>query len=52
MNDTYKKRKKEYLDNTKNSSNHGMKFTTVSGEPVDLFYGPDDIENINYLAEI
>ena len=52
MNDTYKKRKKEYLDNAKNSSNHGMKFTTVSGEPVDLFYGPDDIENINYLAEI
>jgi methylmalonyl-CoA mutase N-terminal domain/subunit len=52
MNDTYKKRKKEYLDNTKNSSNHGMKFTTVSDEPVNLFYGPDDIENINYLAEI
>jgi methylmalonyl-CoA mutase, N-terminal domain len=52
MNDTYKKRKMEYLDNAKNSSNNGMKFTTVSGEPVDLFYGPDDIENINYLAEI
>jgi methylmalonyl-CoA mutase N-terminal domain/subunit len=52
MNDTYKKRKKEYLDNTKNSLNQGMKFTTVSGELVDLFYGPDDIENINYLAEI
>ena len=52
MNDTYKKRKMEYLDNAKNSSNNGMKFTTISGEPVDLFYGPDDIENINYLAEI
>jgi methylmalonyl-CoA mutase N-terminal domain/subunit len=52
MNHTYAKKEKEYLDNTKNYSNHGMKFTTVSGEPVDLFYGPDDIENINYLAEI
>lgn len=29
-----------------------MKFTTVSGKSVDLLYGPDDIENINYLAEI
>ncbi len=29
-----------------------MKFTTVSSVPVDLFYGPDDIENINYLSEI
>ena len=52
MNDTYKKRKKEFLDKAKNSSNDGMKFTTVSGKPVDLLYGPDDIENINYLAEI
>lgn len=52
MMDAYKKRKKEYLDNAKKSSNHGMKFTTVSGESVEQFYGPDDIENINYLAEI
>jgi len=52
MNDAYKKRKKKYLDNAQKSSNHGMKFTTVSGEPVDLCYSPDDIENINYLAEI
>jgi methylmalonyl-CoA mutase N-terminal domain/subunit len=52
MNDAYKDKKKEYFDKSKNSSNNGMKFTTVSGEPVDLCYGPDDIENINYLAEI
>jgi methylmalonyl-CoA mutase N-terminal domain/subunit len=52
MNDAYKKKKKEYFDKSKNSSNDGMKFTTVSGEPVDIFYGPDDIENINYLSEI
>ncbi len=29
-----------------------MKFTTVSGEPVNLLYTPDDIKEINYLAEI
>ena len=52
MNDEYKKKKKEYFDKSKNSSNDGVKFTTVSGEPVDLLYGPDDIENINYLSEI
>ena len=28
------------------------KFTTVSGEPIDPLYTPDDIANINYLAEI
>ncbi|MHB8337902.1 MAG: acyl-CoA mutase large subunit family protein [Ignavibacteriaceae bacterium] len=28
------------------------KYTTVSGEEVKNFYGPDDIENINYLNEI
>jgi len=28
------------------------KFTTVSGEPIDLLYTPDDIKEINYLAEI
>ncbi|UCH66906.1 MAG: methylmalonyl-CoA mutase family protein [Ignavibacterium sp.] len=29
-----------------------MKFTTVSGRPVDVLYGPDNIEHINYLSEI
>lgn len=28
------------------------KFTTVSGEPIDLLYTPDDIAHINYLSEI
>jgi methylmalonyl-CoA mutase, N-terminal domain len=52
MNDVYKKRKKEYLDNAKDSANNQMKFTTVSGVPVDLCYGPDAVENINYIDEI
>jgi methylmalonyl-CoA mutase, N-terminal domain len=48
----YKKRKKEFIEKAEASKNTGMKFTTVSGEPVDVLYGPDDIENINYLSEI
>jgi methylmalonyl-CoA mutase, N-terminal domain len=48
----YKKRKKEFIEKAEASKNTGMKFTTVSGEPVDVLYGPDDLENINYLSEI
>jgi methylmalonyl-CoA mutase N-terminal domain/subunit len=29
-----------------------VKFTTVSGEPIQMLYGPDDIASINYLSEI
>jgi methylmalonyl-CoA mutase N-terminal domain/subunit len=34
------------------SNVRNVKFTTVSGEPVDLLYTPDDIKEINYLTEI
>ena len=52
MDGKYKKKKEEYYEKAKGSANTGMKFTTVSSVPVDLLYGPDDIENINYLSEI
>ncbi|MBA4311312.1 MAG: methylmalonyl-CoA mutase [Chlorobiaceae bacterium] len=29
-----------------------IKFTTVSGEPIEMLYTPEDIENINYLTDI
>lgn len=29
-----------------------VKFTTVSGEPVELLYTPEDLREINYLADI
>ena len=29
-----------------------VKFTTVSGEPIEMLYGPDDIHEINFLSEI
>ncbi len=48
----YNKRKKEFELKEKNSSNTGMKHTTVSGEEVKILYGPDDVENIDYLNEI
>ena len=48
----YEKQKEKYLSQANNSKNTGMKFTTVSGEQVKVLYGPDDIENINYLSEI
>jgi len=51
-NDEFKKKKTEYESKVKNSTNTGMKFTTVSGEEIKVLYGPDDVENINYLSEI
>jgi methylmalonyl-CoA mutase N-terminal domain/subunit len=52
MNSDYIERKKAYLKKAKGTKTSGMKFTTVSGEPIEILYGPDDIENINYLSEI
>ncbi len=48
----YKERKKEYLKKGADSKETGMTFTSVSGEPVNPLYGPDDIEKIDYLNEI
>ena len=52
MEPNYNQKKFEYLKKAKEAKTTGMKFTTVSGEPIEVFYGPDDIENINYLSEI
>ncbi len=51
-NGEFKKKKAEYDAKVNKSTNTGMKFTTVSGEDVKILYGPDDVENINYLSEI
>ncbi len=48
----YKKRKNAYEEKLKSMKTTGMTFTTVSGEEVKTLYGPDDIENINYLNDI
>ncbi len=48
----YLKQRKSYDEKANSAKSTGMKFTTVSGEAINNFYGPDDIENINYLSEI
>lgn len=48
----YLKQRKSYDEKTKSAKTNGLKFTTVSGKDVNVFYGPDDVENINYLSEI
>jgi methylmalonyl-CoA mutase N-terminal domain/subunit len=48
----YLKQRKSYDEKAKSAKTNGMKFTTVSGQDINIFYGPDDVENINYLSEI
>ncbi|MDY0083794.1 MAG: methylmalonyl-CoA mutase family protein [Ignavibacteriaceae bacterium] len=48
----YLKQRKSYDEKAKSAKTNGLKFTTVSGKDVNVFYGPDDVENINYLCEI
>ena len=48
----YIKQRKSYDEKAKSAKTNGMKFTTVSGQDINVLYGPDDIENINYLSEI
>ncbi|GBD88794.1 methylmalonyl-CoA mutase [bacterium BMS3Abin03] len=48
----YKKRRSDYDKKAAAAKTTGMKFTTVSGREIDVLYGPDDIEHINYLSEI
>jgi len=52
MDSDFKAKRNTYLKKTESTKTSGMKFTTVSGEPIEILYGPGDIENINYLSEI
>ncbi|MDH3252706.1 MAG: methylmalonyl-CoA mutase family protein [Ignavibacteria bacterium] len=45
--------KTKWAEKAAQSSRHVQaKFTTVSGQPIDLLYTPDDVAHINYLADI
>jgi methylmalonyl-CoA mutase N-terminal domain/subunit len=46
------KQKKEFQKSASSAKSTGMKFTTVSGEPIKELYDPEDIEHIDYLSEI
>ncbi|NNJ53847.1 MAG: methylmalonyl-CoA mutase family protein [Ignavibacteriaceae bacterium] len=48
----YLNKRAEYDEKTKGLKTTGLKFTSVSDEKIEPLYGPDDIENINYLSEI
>ena len=48
----YFEKRTEYDEKVKSLKTTGMKFTSVSGEKIEPLYGPDDIENINYLNDI
>jgi methylmalonyl-CoA mutase N-terminal domain/subunit len=48
----YLEKRTEFDEKVKSMKTTGMKFTSVSGEKVDPLYGPDDVENINYLNDI
>ena len=48
----YKKAKKSYENKLAKSEATGAKFTTVSGEPINPLYTPDDISGQNYLNDI
>jgi methylmalonyl-CoA mutase N-terminal domain/subunit len=51
--DMIKKEKELWAAKTAKSSRQlQTKFTTVSGEQIELLYSPDDIAHINYLSEI
>ncbi|MEJ5261678.1 MAG: methylmalonyl-CoA mutase family protein [Ignavibacterium sp.] len=48
----YLEQRKTYEEKARAAKTTGMKFTTVSGRDINVLYGPDDIEHINYLSEI
>ena len=52
LDNNYEKSRKAYYERVKAAKTTGMKFTSVSGRDVKVLYGPEDIENINYLSEI
>lgn len=52
MNDRFADLKKKYFEKVSKSKDIGMKYTTVSGVPIDVCYNPDDIENIDFERDL
>jgi len=51
-NSEYRRAKSEWEKKVKEAKTRQAKFTTVSGEPIEMLYTPDDIAHINYLTDI
>ncbi|MBZ0184155.1 MAG: methylmalonyl-CoA mutase family protein [Melioribacteraceae bacterium] len=52
MNSEYKDAKNKFQENVSKAKTTGMKFTSVSGEEVEVLYTPDDFNGQNYLEKI
>ncbi|HXX62419.1 MAG TPA: methylmalonyl-CoA mutase family protein [Bacteroidota bacterium] len=50
--DESRAQRKAFQDKAAASGERQVRFTSVSGEPIALLYTPEDIAEINYLAEI
>ncbi|MBI4810081.1 MAG: methylmalonyl-CoA mutase family protein [Ignavibacteriales bacterium] len=50
--DEIRSEKKKWVDKTDKVKSLPVKFTTVSGEPIEMLYTPDDIAHLNYLTDI
>ncbi len=46
------KSKKEWLETAEKMKTTGMKFTSLSGEDVEVLYTPEDVKNIDYDKEV
>jgi methylmalonyl-CoA mutase, N-terminal domain len=46
------KNKKEWMETAEGMPTTGMKFTSLSGEDVELVYSPEDVKDIDYDKEI
>lgn len=52
VSEEYKRLRDEYNQKVERSSSNGKSYTTLSGEPVNGLYGPDDLNNHDYLTNL
>ncbi|MBU1101058.1 MAG: methylmalonyl-CoA mutase family protein [Bacteroidetes bacterium] len=52
INNDFKRAKNEYFEQSVKLKTNGMKFTSVSGEDVQVLYTPEEVHEINYLHDI
>ena len=52
ISEEYKKLREEYNQKVENSSTDGRTYTSLSGEPVNGLYGPDDSGDSDYLKNL
>ncbi len=50
--DEIRSSKKKWAEKANALKSLPIKFTTVSGQPIDMLYTPDDISHINYLSDL